>query len=148
MKRADKQVAKFKKIAAEVKSGIERPGFNCFPTRQDLMKKQRKRMLQVDGVQDEESPDGPEEVAKEEKSIGTPRRREYKFLSKELVKTMSADSAVEKDESDSTVAESGKESKDEKNQEWKTVVKRKQHKSSKEKDDHKDAAKKIKQGNS
>ena len=71
--------------------------------------------------------------------IGTPRRREYKFLSKELVKTTSADSAVEKDESDSTVAESGKESKDEKNQEWKTVVKRKQHKSSKEKDDHEDA---------
>ena len=132
-------------MAAEVKSGLDRPEYNCFPTKQDLMKKQGKKMLQVDGVQDEESPDDLEEEAKkekEEKSIGTPQRREYNFLlsnvktteqPKELVKTTGADSTDaesgnEKDESDSTDAESGNESKDKKNQEWKTVVKRKQRK--------------------
>ena len=117
-------------MAAEVKSGLERPEYNCFPTKQDLMKKQGKKMPQVDGGQDEESPDDQEEETKkekEEKSIGTPRRREYKFLSKEVVKTSNADPANEEDESDST-AESGKEEKDEKNQEWKIVGKRKQRK--------------------
>ena len=40
-----KQLTKFRKMAAELKLGIERPEFNLFPTKQDLMKKQGKRML-------------------------------------------------------------------------------------------------------
>ena len=65
---------------------------------------------------------------------------------KEVVKTtMGAESGFEKDKAaesgmDITGADSGDESKDEKNQEWKTVVHRRKQKSSKEKDDHEDAA--------
>ena len=77
-KETPKELKKFRKMADDLKAGIDRPSFNLFPSRNKILKRQG-RMPQLDGLEE-----GTEEIVEEkiENKEGATENKEEVLVSK------------------------------------------------------------------